>query len=93
MKSFFNDIFSRIQNCKSICLSTQESLCSSKVLECVKKVEVNDSNCLKPCSGLVVTSFTRSDPPSNLDILFPISGQYNKYKKITEHPVGYNGNH
>ena len=67
--------------------------CSSEELECVKKVEVNDlSNCLKPCSGLVVTSFTRSDPPSNLDILFPISRQYNKYKKITEHPVGYDGN-
>ena len=72
---------------------SQGSFCSSKELECVKKVEVNDFNCLKPCSGLVVTSFTRSDPPSNLDILFPISGQYNKYKKITEHPVGYDGNH
>ena len=64
-----------------------------KKLECVNNVIVDTVSCLKPCSGLLVTSFSKSNDNKNLDDLFPFLKAYNYYKKITPYPSGYYGNH
>ena len=66
-------------------------MCSPKGLECVDQITVDNSKCLKSCSGLIVTSYTFYDLHKNLEDLLPIIGRYNHYKKITKHPSGYNG--
>ena len=38
-----------------------------------------------------MTSFSKSEINKNLEDVLPM-GAYNKYKKITNHPIGYNGN-
>ena len=70
----------------------QETLCTSpQELECVKNVEVDTSSCLKPCSGLIVTSFYKSELKKDLETLFPIFGEYNNYKKVTTYPSVVDG--
>ena len=69
------------------------TLCSTfKQLKCVHDTRIDTSNCLKPCSGLLVTSFHKSEETLRLENLFPIIGDYNKYKKITPYPAGLTGN-
>ena len=46
------------------------------------------SSCITPCSGLIVTSFSRNDLLNDLEDMFP---EYNNYKNITPYPVGYEG--
>ena len=58
----------------------------------MEKIKLDTSNCLKPCSGFIVTSFYKSERQKNLDDLFPIYGAYNIFKKITQNPSGYTGN-
>ena len=41
---------------------------------------------MKACSGLIVTSFSKSELKNDLETLFPIFGQYNKYKRISTYP-------
>ena len=54
------------------------------------ELEVDSTtSCLKPCSGLIVTSFSKSEWNNELDYLLPIFGDYNKYKKVTQYPSGY----
>ena len=62
-------------------------------MECVKKLDVNSSSCLKPCSGLHVTSFSKTAAPNGLENLAPLLKDYDKYKKITEYPRGQTGNY
>ena len=70
----------------------QETLCSSpQELDCVKNMKVDTSSCLKPCSGLVVTSFAKSELKKDLETLFPISGEYNIFKRVTTYPSKANG--
>ena len=62
-------------------------------MECLNTLEVDTSDCLKPCSGLIVTSFskTRSSSGSVEDPLSVITGDYRKYKKSTQFPSGKPG--
>ena len=73
----------------------QEFLCSSfNKLDCVNHSNFNVStqNCAKPCSGLVLTSFSKSEQNMNLKNLIPNElNSYNKYKKITPYPLGFYG--
>ena len=46
---------------------------------------------MKPCSGLIVTSFSKSELKKNLEDVLPVFGAYNRYKKITSNPLGYPG--
>ena len=57
----------------------------------MNQLQVDTSSCLKPCSGLIVTSFAKSEQHKDLDTLFPIIGEYNLFKKVTEYPSGANG--
>ena len=69
----------------------QEPVCTSpEELECVNKVNAGISNCLKPCSGLLVTSFSKVEVGGKKKLL-PILENYNTYKKITGYPSGENG--
>ena len=72
----------------------QEQVCTSpEELECVNKVNDETSSCLKPCSGLLVNSFSKVDwvLTKGMKKLKPILENYNNYKKITGHPSGENG--
>ena len=69
----------------------QEPLCTFHELECVNKIKVDTSSCLKPCSGLIVTSLIKSDSDKKLENLLPDYVAYNKYKKITQYPSGSDG--
>ena len=66
-------------------------MCSPKELECVDSVDVDAPHCLKPCSGLIVTSFSKDDNKKNLDTLVLTTKAYDKYKKIALHPIGSAG--
>ena len=57
----------------------------------MNQLQVDTFSCLKPCSGLIVTSFAKSEQHKDLDTLFPIFGEYNLFKKVTEYPSGANG--
>ena len=46
----------------------KETLCTSpQDLDCVNKVKVDTSSCLKPCSGLIITTF------ANLQYVFDLN--------------------
>ena len=60
-------------------------------MECVKKIDSDNSNCLPPCSGLVITGFTKTDPSRNINDLIPIIEDYDSYKKTTTYPSGETG--
>ena len=47
---------------------------------------------MKPCSGLIVTSFSKTDLKRNFEDLPKVYEAYNQYKKVTHYPSGYNGN-
>ena len=66
--------------------------CSSKDMLCVNNVKINTSNCIKPCNGLIVTSFYESKLNKDVGSVFSVLGEYNNYKKITGYPFGYIGN-
>jgi len=71
-------------------LVLQEPLCSSEAIECVSMINVNSSHCQKPCSGLIVTSFS-FEKNNEIDDLLSFLKPYNHYKKITQQPTGYKG--
>ena len=62
-------------------------------MECVTNINVDNFDCLEPCSGFLVTGYKKSEHDENLkqDTL-PMIEAYNLYKKITQIPSGFNGN-
>ena len=67
------------------------TLCSTfKQLKCVHDTRIDTSNCLKPCFGLLLTSFYKSELHKDVENLLPIFDDYNKYKIISQYP-GLNG--
>ena len=77
----------------NILLSNRDPPCPPNKLKCVENIELDLSNydCMPPCSGLIVTGFTKSEKIKDLDKLFPVFDAYNNYKIVTEHPSGYKG--
>ena len=57
----------------------------------MEKVEVDTTGCLEPCSGLLITSFAKSDQEENIEDLIPIFKDYDRYKNISQYPSGING--
>ena len=55
-------------------------------MECMNKVMVDTSSCLKPCSGLIITTLAKTEPRRNLETLFSDFGNYKNYKIDTGHP-------
>ena len=61
-------------------------------LNCTKKIEVEFSKCLPPCSGLVVSSFSKSESNKNLeDLVYNEIVSYEKYTKWSQFPGGLEG--
>ena len=69
----------------------QGPICSSTELECVNRIKLDTSSCIKPCSGLIVNGFYKSEQKKSLENLSPIIADYNKFKQITPYPLGQNG--
>ena len=70
----------------------KEPLCSAQKLDCVDKISVDTSSCMKPCSGLIVTSFAKTEENKAIEIFYPeIWRQYNNFKKNTKYPPGLIG--
>ena len=69
--------------------SLQEPVCSTaKEMKCIEKTNryIDTSSCLKPCSGLIVTSFSKSHQKNDLRASFPIFQSYDNFKKLTSYP-------
>ena len=64
----------------------EDHICSSMDVECVNKVKVDTSSCLKPCAGLIITTLAKTEPSRKLDTLFPDFKNYESYKKVTGYP-------
>ena len=45
----------------------KEQICSSYELKCVEEVEVDSPDCLPPCQGSFITSFSRFEKDRNLE--------------------------
>ena len=73
-------------------LLKQNPLCSAVQLNCTKKIEVEFSKCLPPCSGLVVSSFSKSESNKKLeDLVYNEIVSYEKYTKWSPFPGGLKG--
>ena len=62
------------------------SICSSsKEEQCVKNLKPDISNCSPPCSGLMVTSFSKSSNTKKIEDIFSAEeiSAYNKYTNRT----------
>ena len=56
----------------------------------MNNINIDNSKCLKPCSGLIVTSLSKDVPNKEIDnLLHSIIEDYNKYKIITHYPAGF----
>ena len=75
-----------VPSSKSNLFSSQEPLCPSEKIECVKNIQVDTAGCLKPCTGFIVNSLYKSELSKDLENLFPVFEAYNNYKKITPYP-------
>ena len=69
----------------------QTPLCLSGDLQCVNNVKVESASCLKPCSGMIVTSFAKSNQNVKMDNFFLFLQDYNNFKTITSYPSGLPG--
>ena len=72
----------------------QDPLCSAEAEACVQSVNVstNNTSCLKPCTGLMVTSFSHSEFDEKLDnLLYEEVIAYKKYKKWFRYPDDLKG--
>ena len=66
----------------------KEPFCSPEGQKCLEEIKVNTSSCLKPCSGLIVTSLSKSEKAKDVETFYPILIKpYNIYKKITRAPT------
>ena len=62
-----------------------------KQMNCIENIKVDTSDCLKPCSGLIVTSFTKTQENRNMDNWLTVLDDYQVYKKVTVVPFGETG--
>ena len=74
-------------------------MCSSANLKCVENVKTSSTTCLKACSGLFITSLTKTDPPKTDEekkkfeekVFHRFAEAYRMYKKLTKKPNWYQG--
>ena len=71
----------------------QEPLCTSQLdFKCVNGITIDKSNCLSPCTGLIVTSYYASDLDEDLESLIPEKiDAYRNYTNWTKMPPGLEG--
>ena len=60
-------------------------------MECVDNLIIDTARCKKPCSGLIVTSFSKTVENGKLDKLLNVLEDYKSYKTVTPFPPGKSG--
>ena len=66
-------------------LLIKEPIChTTRQRECAKNVQVHSNLCLKPCSGQIVTSFSKLNPRDKSDIERQVSEEMNVYGEHTK---------
>ena len=60
-------------------------------LKCVNETAVDTRICLKPCSGLIISTFSKYAKNKNWDQLENLFKDYDKYKKHTSVPSDSKG--
>ena len=61
-------------------------------MDCINNISnVNTSECIKPCSGLIVTSFIKTQEDRKIDNWLTVLEDYKAYKKITPFPIDEQG--
>ena len=69
----------------------QYPICTSAQFECVHKIKFN-FQCLPPCSGLIVTSFSTFDDHNDFENLIANEvSMYEEYTKWTQFPLALKG--
>ena len=58
---------------------TQVPVCRPQQMECVQSVEKDFSKCVKPCSGMVIASFTKSRNINLQDLMSKALSDYNNF--------------
>ena len=75
----------------------KDPICSSKDYLCANKIEMEilvkkTENCLPPCSGLLLTSYTKTDPIEKVeDVISSVLPAYSEYTKWYDFPSGLRG--
>ena len=83
-----------IKNNKSTKLTKtkiQESICSEKDYDCVNNVQVNTSNCLPSCSGLTLTSYSKTENDNMENVPNEIAEYNTNYRKMFPFPSRLKG--
>ena len=57
----------------------QVPVCEMQQMECVQSVEIDFSKCVKPCSGIVIASFTKSRNINLQDLMSKALSDYNNF--------------
>ena len=61
-------------------------------MDCINNIRsVDTSECIKPCSGLIVTSFIKTQEDRKIDNWLTVLEDYKAYKKITPFPIDEQG--
>ena len=61
-------------------------------MDCINNISsVDTSGCIKPCSGLIVTSFIKTQEDRKIDNWLTVLEDYKAYKKITPFPIDEQG--
>ena len=66
-------------------------MCAPDQMECVANVSVEKKNCLKKCSGVLVTSFDKSKDYQSERFISKLSTDYWNYKGYFQFPQQYKG--
>ena len=70
----------------------QEEECSEDRSNCVKAIEVDPDLCMSPCSGLILTSLSKSESNNNVEMLnVSVVKAYDKYMKWFHFPSELKG--
>ena len=70
----------------------QVPICNLKGSDCVNKVNIDNHSCLSPCNGLFVTSFSKTESDTNLEMLLSeYINSYDNYMKWYKFSAGLKG--
>ena len=73
-------------------MQIQVNACTAKGLECVHNIKIDSNICLPPCTGLILTSFSKTESKRDFEGLISEEvAAYNQYMKWSEFPSGLKG--
>ena len=66
-------------------------MCKADEVKCVANLSVGKQNCLKKCSGLLVTSFEKNNEYQSERFITKLSTKYWSYKGYFQFPKDFKG--